>query len=229
MSNAEEVTREFDDEQYKLEDGDEEGDTDLQTMERANELSKQYESIKDRTLGDSLVAGRLEDIDTSPANNNIVVIVDLPGEGNYKKFRFKKPKVWSREYDFVRWIQYYGYDADSFPNMLKGQCDVEVKNIGDEEYELYIPDYNNRREHIKDSFAGSNEYVEALIHAYRQEDNNFFFAPLLIFAHFIHGAFWLTPLIDYGFGGVISFSFWGVWLIILVAFWLLEDEVIKTK
>lgn len=228
MANQEGATREFDDEQYKLEEGDDEGDTDMQTMERANELARQYEDIKDRTLGENLVAGRLEDIDTSPANNNIVVIVDLPGEGNYKKFRFKKPKVWSREYDFVRWIQYYGYDADSFPNMLKGQCDVEVKNLGDEKYELFIPEYDNRREHIKDVFSGSNGYIETLLHTYRQEDNNLFFAPLLIFAHVIHGAFWLTPLIDYGFEGLISFSFWSVWLIVLFAFWFIEDTI-KTK
>lgn len=229
MTDKTAVTREFDDEQYKLEDGDEEGETDIQTMERANELSKQYESIKDRTLGDNLVAGRLEDIDTSPANNNINVLVDLPGEGNNKTFRFKKPKVWSSEYDFVRWIQYYGYDADSFPNMLKGQCDVEVKNLGDEEYKLYIPDYNNRREQIKGTFTGSNEYVEALLHEYRQSDNEFYFAPPLIVLNIIHSLFWATPLLDYGLEQVTSMVIVIASMFILCVLWFAEEEIIKTE
>lgn len=227
--DSETVTREFDDEQYKLEDGDEEGDTDMQTMERANEISRQYESIKDRTLGDNLVAGRLEDIDTSPANSNINVLVDLPGEGNNKTFRFKKPKVWSRDYDFVRWIQYYGYDADSFPNMLKGQCDVEVKNIGDEEYELFIPEYNSRREKIKGSIPDLGKRSKDFFEVYRNEDNYVYFGPPLLVLNIIHGMLWATPVIDYGFAGTTSTMLVLIPTILLLVFWFVEDAIIKTE
>ena len=138
----ESVTREFDDEQYKLEEGDEEGDTDLQTMERANELSRQYEEIKDRTVDSDTVLGKLTKIDTSPGNNNIILTVDLPAESSNEQFRFKKPKVWSNDYKFVRWIQMYDYDADSFPNMIEDHCRVKVKQVNSGEYELIIPQRN---------------------------------------------------------------------------------------
>jgi len=111
----------------------------LQTIERANNLARHYESVKDRTVDDNTVLGVLKDIHTSDANNNIYIDVDVPGEDADETFRFQDPKLWSETYKFVRWVRHYGYDADSFPGMLEGECQVEVEQENGN-YDLVIPE-----------------------------------------------------------------------------------------
>lgn len=230
MDNKESVTREFSDEQYKLDEEQEnQEEVSMQTIERANEISQQYEEIKDRTLGDGMVAGRLEDIDTSPGNDNIVVQVDLPGESADKEFRFKKPKVWTKKYDFVRWIQHYGYDADSFPNMLKGECDVKVENHGNEDYKLFIPEYKNRRENVKKKFGGGNDKLQSVLEVYRDSGSDLYIAPVLLFLHIVHGLIWTTPILSYGVGIVSSFGLWMAITVFILGLWVTEDFVVKDR
>ena len=133
--------RSLPDDQVKIENEDEYEETELQTMERAMDLSKQFEEVKQRTVEDGMVLGKLVDIQTSANNDRISVEIDLPAEGDTERKRFRKPKRWSDEYNFVRWIKYYGYDADSFPNMIKDDCKVKVKKPSEGgDYELFIPE-----------------------------------------------------------------------------------------
>jgi len=136
--------RSLPDDQVKIENEDEYEETELQTMERAMDLSKQFEEVKQRTVEDGMVLGKLVDIQTSANNDRISVEIDLPAEGDTERKRFRKPKRWSDEYNFVRWIKYYGYDADSFPNMIKDDCKVKVKKPSEGgDYELFVPENKN--------------------------------------------------------------------------------------
>jgi len=136
-----EPERSLPDDQVKIENEDEYEETELQTMERAMDLSKQFEEVKQRTVEDGMVLGKLVDIQTSANNDRISVEIDLPAEGDAERKRFRKPKRWSDEYNFVRWIKYYGYDADSFPNMIKDDCKVKVKKPSEGgDYELFVPE-----------------------------------------------------------------------------------------
>lgn len=154
------VQRSLPDEQVKVTDADSEEAVDLQTMERAEELSNQYETIKDRTVDSNTVLGLLTDIDTSANNDRIIVTVDLPAEGHDKTFRFRKPKVWANQYQFVRWIRYYDYDADSFPNMLQDECKVKVtKKEGG--YDLYIPEQGVEAMNILNHIPRLGSYLKA--------------------------------------------------------------------
>lgn len=129
------------DEQQQIDDEDRKDRVELQTMERAENLSEQFEEIKDRTVDDDdVVLGRLADIETSANNDRIVVSIDLPAEGSDKTERFRKPKVWNDRYKFVRWIRHYGYDADSFPNMIRDDCRVRVLKDSATDYELFVPE-----------------------------------------------------------------------------------------
>jgi len=97
-----EPERSLPDDQVKIENEDEYEETELQTMERAMDLSKQFEEVKQRTVEDGMVLGKLVDIQTSANNDRISVEIDLPAEGDTERKRFRKPKRWSDEYNFVR-------------------------------------------------------------------------------------------------------------------------------
>lgn len=133
-------------------------DIDIQTYKRANEISQQFETIKDRTISDGVVEGKVKEIDTSPANGNVVVTVDVPSSTSDETFRFSKPKVWSKRYEFVRWVRHYGYNADSFPNMLKDGCEVKVSRA-DNSFELVVP--STKKERITDPISNTwNWYTD---------------------------------------------------------------------
>lgn len=126
--------------QVKVENEDEYEEAELQTMERAMDLSKQFEEVKQRTVENGMILGKLVDIQTSANNDRISVEIDLPAEGDTEQERFRKPKRWSDEYNFVRWIRHYGYDADSFPNMIQDECKVKVKKPSESgDYDLFVP------------------------------------------------------------------------------------------
>lgn len=140
-TTAQTVDRDLPDDQFKIEDETEYGEAELQTMERAMDLSKQFERIKDNTVEDGMVLGELSYINTSENSSRIIISIDLPAEGMPIKKRFRKPKRWSDEYAFVRWIRHYGYDAETFPQMIDDKCKVKVEeeaNGGD--YTVFVPD-----------------------------------------------------------------------------------------
>jgi len=141
-SNSSSVDRELPDEQYQLDEDADLDEGEIQTMEQAMRISERFEHIKDHTVDDGLVLGTVKEINTSPGNNRLVISIEIPAEDHPEQFRFKKPKVWSEKYRFVRWVREYGYDAESFPNMIEDKCRVKVENIQDsEDYELYVPEH----------------------------------------------------------------------------------------
>jgi len=157
LDNMTEPERSLPEDQVKIENEDKYEETELQTMERAMDLSKQFEQVKQRTVENGMVLGKLVDIQTSANNDRISVEIDLPAEGDTEKTRFRKPKRWSEEYKFVRWIKHYGYDADSFPNMIQDECKVKVSKPSDNsEYELFVPEKDESyREKISMSWDNS--------------------------------------------------------------------------
>jgi hypothetical protein len=156
-------------------------------MERAQELSAHYEKIKDNTIDDSTVYGKVKSINTSTGSKKIVVDIDLPAKGTVKQTRFDKPKVWSEDYDFVRWIRYYGYDADSFPSMLEDKCKVKVETDGGK-YDLYIPDQRKYRSKVVDTINGVKEwYLETPMALY----------PVAFLGWIFHSIAAVTGLVQY--------------------------------
>ncbi len=140
-TTAQTVDRDLPDDQFKIEDETEYGEAELQTMERAMDLSNQFEEIKYRTTEDGMVLGKLKNIETSANNDRIVVEIDLPAEGDTERKRFRKPKRWDNNYNFVRWIRYYEYSAETFPQMIDDECKVKVSKPSDgSDYKLFVPE-----------------------------------------------------------------------------------------
>lgn len=161
--------RELPENQRKIEEGKEKEESDMMAMDRAIKISSQMETVKDRTINENTVLGEIEDINTSSTNNRIFVDIDLPGEGSNMTKRFNKPKVWSDDYKFVRWIREYGYDADSFPNMLRDNCKVKVSKE-DSSYTLYIPEKEEEgwegTEKVTNGFSGLLDKAKVPYHMY---------------------------------------------------------------
>lgn len=169
MSNS---TRTLPDDQQRIDEDERKDESSLQTMERAEELSSQFETIKSRTVNDGMVLGRLKDIDTSRTSSTIIVSIDLPGEGIKEKKRFDKPKVWSDRYKFVRWIRHYGYTADSFPSMLEDKCKVKVQREGNKEYEVFIPEVDESAvEVIKSAIAKPFSVGNSIVENYKRSSS----------------------------------------------------------
>lgn len=221
---TEEDARELPDEQSKIEDDDRKDDPDIQTMERAEELADQYETIKDRTVDENTVLGHVKEIDTARSNNNIVVTVDLPAEESDKQFRFKKPKVWSDDYDFVRWIKYYDYDADSFPLMLEDDCEVEVSKDTDG-YDLVIPENDSH------SIDASNA-TEKLHQAYKHIsvvyiENGVPISSIIMLSLIIHSISASTGLISYGMSNIQLAGLTLIGFIVCIAALLAENHYLE--
>lgn len=148
-----EIERELPSEQDK--NGAKDGDVNLQSYEKAQELSQQFEDIQTATIGDNLLRGTVSAIESSPNNAAISVEVDLPAETDDIQFFLDKPKSWNREYDFVRWVEDHGYQAGDFEGMIEKGVRVEVRQE-DDEYELVIP------ERVRDKTRKSKEKAKVL-------------------------------------------------------------------
>lgn len=107
--------------------------------DRAQELAEQFEDIQTATIGDGVLRAPVESIEASPNNAAISIKVDVPAEPDAKQFFLDKPKSWSREYEFVRWVEHHGYSAGDFQGMIEKGVQVEVKRE-DDDYELVIPE-----------------------------------------------------------------------------------------
>lgn len=210
--------RSIPDEQKEVSDEQLDADSRLQTMERAQELSAHYEKIKDNTIDDSTVYGKVKSINTSTGSKKIVVDIDLPAKGTVKECRFDKPKVWSDDYRFVRWIRYYGYDADSFPSMLEDKCKVEVETDGGK-YDLYIPQQRKYRKKI-------TEAVRRPIQWYF--NSPILLSPFLLFGWAVHSIAAVTNLIQYSMSW-IQFTGTSALSLLLIGIMMFAEEVIKNN
>lgn len=120
--------------------------TSLTPYEEAQDLSQEFAEIDRQTVDDSTIKCFVEGIYKTTTGGSISVVVTLPGTGTEESFLFTRPKVWSDEYDFVRWVSHYGYDSSNFEAMIQDNVEVEVrrKKNGDE-YELTMPKTRVRR------------------------------------------------------------------------------------
>lgn len=208
--------RKLPDDQNKVPDDADEEDTDLMTMERAENLAQQYESIKDRTVDENTVLGKLKDIDTSRNNDRIIVTIDLPAEDSNKQFRFRKPKVWTDEYEFVRWIQHYGYDADSFPSMLRDDCRVKVQREGTTEYDLYVPEKSTPiRTRVRTTLAEAREWYP---------ESQFYASAVLAVGWLLAGIAFASGLVGTGLGTWQTVGLWFIGAILAVIGLYLDDS-----
>lgn len=130
----------------EVDSDDDSTETDLQAYEEAKDLSNYYDDIKTRTLDGNVVKGYVQSINTTKKNGAVSIQVDVPAEPELEQFTMEKPKVWSDEYEFVRWVEYHGYSAEDFAGMIKQGVQVEVlieeDSYGNSEYELFVPEYS---------------------------------------------------------------------------------------
>lgn len=131
-----EVERTLPDEQVK--DSELEGG-EMIAYEKAQRLTEQFEQIQTSTIGDGMLRAPVSSIEATSSNDSIAIEVDLPAETEDERFYMDKPKSWSRDYDFVRWVEHHGYRAGDFEGMIEKGVQVEVKRE-DGDYELVIPE-----------------------------------------------------------------------------------------
>lgn len=220
------VKRTLPDEQRKVPDDESSDEVELQTMERAEELSSQFEAIKDRTVDDDMVLGQLKDIETSSTNSKVIVTIDLPGEGMDMEKRFDKPKVWSNRYKFVRWIRHYDYDADSFPLMLDDECKVKVVRDGNREYKLFIPE--EPAPMTKDVMAfkdGVLERSQPTIKWYLRHENGIV-GPMIFFSWMAYGIALLSGLTTLPLAAEPLTGLWIIGVLGILIVWWLEETLV---
>lgn len=129
-------------EQDKGLDEEEAENAQIRAMEDAEEVAEYFGKIETATRenGDVLKAS-LKSIDTTTGHNTVVVEVDIPSDSDTTDFRLTSPKIWNERYEFVRFVEKYGYRADDFHKMIEADIDVEVI-YENNEYELAIPEYD---------------------------------------------------------------------------------------
>jgi len=114
--------------------------TDIRPIERTQKLADQLTEVERQTTDDGSLRGDVVSVESTTTNGSISVLVDLPLETEPEVFHFTKPSVWSRHYEFVRFVESYGYSSSSIAAMIEDKVSVAV-DIGDDgEYELIIPE-----------------------------------------------------------------------------------------
>lgn len=107
-------------------------------IEDTDYLREQMEDIFIRTNPDGTLEGIVKDLHYTKEGGTIAVDIDLPAEPDLYREHFTKPKVWSRRYEFVRFVEEYGHRASTITSMLEDGVTVKVRET-DEGYELVIP------------------------------------------------------------------------------------------
>lgn len=132
----------------QIPDGEIKPDNDaaLMPMERAQEIADRLTDVERATNSDGTITGQVTAIDTTKNNNRFAVTVTIP-PGREKTFYLEKPRIWTEDYEFVRFMEYYGYTASSTAAMIRDNVKVEVM-IEDGEYELFVPPAPQYRESI---------------------------------------------------------------------------------
>jgi hypothetical protein len=164
-------SRTLPDEQKQVDPDVDDRETQLQTLEQAEHLSEHFDEIKTRTTENGDVEGVVKAINMATTNGTVAVEIDIPGRENNKTVNFEKPRSWTEQYDFVRWIRHYGYTADTIPNMLENDCRVAV-NVEDGSYSLYVPP-QSRRDRIRGVGRRANSIlpdIGALLKRYAESD-----------------------------------------------------------
>lgn len=196
----------------------------MMAYDRAEELAEQFEDIQTATIGDGLLRGTVEAIEASPNNAAISIEVDLPAEEDPEQFFLDKPKSWSREYEFVRWVEDHGYTSGDFQGMIEKNVRVEVeRDNGD--YELVIPErVTDKSRRLKP--VVKNWVIERLRAGVQSQT----LVPLaLVFSAVFAGNFVAAGL--FFTGDVLGFSFistimgFGVGLVGLIVGTIVNDEL----
>lgn len=131
------------------------GESEMITMERAEQMSEYFGDIQAATIDDNRMRAPVADIDWSPNNEAVVVEVDVPAETDAVRFHLDKPKVWTDRYQLVRWVRHYGYGAEDFHAMVEKRVTVEIRETGLDDYELVVPERDrSRRDRVRAVAAG---------------------------------------------------------------------------
>lgn len=133
----------------------------LMPMERAQEISEQFADIESRTISEGVVNGRILTIDTTTANGAMSIDIDVPAEPDPVNFTMSKPKSWDQRFEFVRFVEHYGYGASNFAAMIEDGVEVAVNYDPGrrDEYELVIPDYAE----TTDRYERAKTHVKAVL------------------------------------------------------------------
>lgn len=140
-------TRELPDEQVQIDgDADDMGE-ELRAYEQANDLSEEFAKLERNTISENELLCPVMSIDSTKTGGSVAVQVDIPGRPEETEtFIMSRPKVWSRRYEFVRFVEEYGYAASDFEHMIKDDVNVRVSQPEAEggDYELHVPSRTTR-------------------------------------------------------------------------------------
>lgn len=145
--------RSIPDEQQKVDEDLDSGQ--LTPYEEAQDLSQEFAYIDRRTVDTDTILCDVAGIYKASTGGSIAVEVNLPGPDDATKtFNFESPRVWSGMYEFVRWVDHYGYGSSNFEAMIKDDVEVEVSQSDQlSDYELYVPERDKSvRENIQSTY-----------------------------------------------------------------------------
>lgn len=139
--------RELPDEQMQIDDDADVSDGELRAYEQANDLSQEFAKLERNTISENELLCPVMSIDSTKTGGSVAVQVDIPGRPEETEtFIMSRPKVWSRRYEFVRFVEAYGYAASDFEHMIKDDVNVRVSQPEAEggDYELHVPSRTTR-------------------------------------------------------------------------------------
>lgn len=150
-----EVQRALPEGQQKV-DSDKKKDEDqlLANIQEADKIREQLEEVSYRTNDDGTIEGIVKQISMTKKNGTIAVDIDVPAETDPHREHFDKPKSWTRDWRFVRFVEAYGKRASSITSMIEEGVKVKIR-MEDDEYELVIP--SKAREIAREKFRGMKE------------------------------------------------------------------------
>lgn len=211
-----ETQREIPESQRKI--LDEDADDELRTMERAEELADHYQTIKDRTIDNETGVGFVKSIDTTKKNGAVSIKIDIPSHPEDKQYTMSKARLWTYDYQFVRWVEYYGYNADSFPSMIEDRVKVKLVDKNGE-FEIYIPP---KSEFVDEPLVSFDVDIGELVESYIERE--FPVSGPLIIGHICLGISFMSGLIKPPLNTGQTIGVWVIPLIILSVWFAVEIE-----
>lgn len=100
--------------------------TEIVNYEQTEKLSRELTELQEKTVGKDVLLAEVVGIESTSRGGSIALTVELPG-GRIKPFKFKKPRVWSHSYRFVRLVEGYGYSSSNFAAMVEEDVKVRVR------------------------------------------------------------------------------------------------------
>lgn len=145
------------DDQVKLE-ADEDADL-PDVIRKAEDLTEQMVEVSTGTNEDGTLKGTVVGLHSARGNYTITLEVDLPGVEENELFKFDKPRVWHRRYEFVRLVESKGYSASNLTAMIEDRVKVEVRETDNDRkpYELVVP--SSKYDTVKDWY---HRYIRVL-------------------------------------------------------------------